>query len=149
MNHEAKAVLLITGASRGIGAATALLAGARGYAVGVNYRNDDRAAEAVVRQIEQAGGMAVALQADVAREQDVLDLFEACAHRLGASRGLPRRGRSAAQRATAASVAGGCADGRITEAASVTAHAEFAVSGVVVVALAAALGCARRRRLAR
>lgn len=88
MNQAGKGVLLITGASRGIGAATALLAAARGYAVGVNYRNDDRAAQAVVRQIGQGGGRAVALQADVAREQEVLDMFDACAHRLGAITGL-------------------------------------------------------------
>jgi NAD(P)-dependent dehydrogenase (short-subunit alcohol dehydrogenase family) len=88
MNYTAKGVLLITGASRGIGAATALLAAARGYAVGVNYRHDARAAEAVVHQIEQGGGAAVALQADVARERDVLDMFEACTHRLGTISGL-------------------------------------------------------------
>ncbi len=60
MKQEGKGVLLVTGASRGIGAATALLAGARGYAVGVNYRQDARAAEGVVRQIEQGGGRAMA-----------------------------------------------------------------------------------------
>ena len=88
MKQEGKGVLLVTGASRGIGAATALLAGARGYAVGVNYRQDARAAEGVVRQIEQGGGRAMALQADVSREQEVLDMFEACTHRLGAISGL-------------------------------------------------------------
>ena len=88
MNQALKGVLLITGASRGIGAATALLAGARGYAVGVNYRHDARAAEAVVQQIETSGGSAIALQADVACEQEVLDMFEACVHRLGAITGL-------------------------------------------------------------
>ena len=88
MKQDGKGVLLVTGASRGIGAATALLAGARGYAVGVNYRQDARAAEGVVRQIEQGGGRAMALQADVSREQEVLDMFEACTHRLGAISGL-------------------------------------------------------------
>jgi NAD(P)-dependent dehydrogenase (short-subunit alcohol dehydrogenase family) len=88
MDTPAKGVLLITGASRGIGAATALLAGARGYAVGVNYRHDARAAAAVVLQIEQSGGTAVALQADVARETDVLRMFDDCKRVLGALTGL-------------------------------------------------------------
>ena len=68
--------LVITGGSRGIGAATARLAAARGYGVCVNYRNDAAAAETVVRDIEGAGGRAVAVQADVAREDAVEGLFE-------------------------------------------------------------------------
>jgi NAD(P)-dependent dehydrogenase (short-subunit alcohol dehydrogenase family) len=71
-------VLLITGGSRGIGAATARLAGVRGYDVCVNYRTNRRAAEEVVRDIEQVGGRAVAVAADVAVERDVMQLFEAC-----------------------------------------------------------------------
>ena len=58
-------VLLITGASRGIGAATARLAGSRGWSVCVNYRADADAARAVVADIEAAGGRALAVQADV------------------------------------------------------------------------------------
>lgn len=69
--------LLITGASRGIGRAAALLAAADGWAVGVNYRNDRAAAYEVVAQIEAMGGKAVALPGDVANEEDVLRLFEA------------------------------------------------------------------------
>ena len=69
--------LLITGASRGIGRATALLAAAQGWTVGVNYREDRAAADAVVAQIQAAGGQAVALQGDVAIEADVQRLFEA------------------------------------------------------------------------
>lgn len=68
-------VLLITGGSRGIGAATALLAAEHGYAVGVNFRRDEEAAQAVVRKIIDQGGRAIALQADVAREADVLAMF--------------------------------------------------------------------------
>ena len=88
MNLAGQGVLLVTGASRGIGAATALLAGARGYAVAVNYRNDVRAAEAVVHRIEQGGGRAIAIQAHVADEQAVIDMFEACTCRLGTITGL-------------------------------------------------------------
>ena len=75
--------MVITGGSRGIGAATARLAAARGYGVCVNYRNDAAAAETVVRDIEGAGGRAVAVQADVAREDAVEGLFEAVDRDLG------------------------------------------------------------------
>jgi NAD(P)-dependent dehydrogenase (short-subunit alcohol dehydrogenase family) len=76
-------VLLVTGASRGIGAATARLAAGRGYAVAVNYTNNREAAEAVVRDIEQGGGRAIAIQCDVAKEEQVLAMFEAVDRRLG------------------------------------------------------------------
>jgi NAD(P)-dependent dehydrogenase (short-subunit alcohol dehydrogenase family) len=67
---------LITGASRGIGAATALLAARQGYAVAVNYTANSLAADEVVRQIRQAGGQAMAVQADVAIEAQVVAMFE-------------------------------------------------------------------------
>ena len=69
--------LLVTGGGRGIGAAVARLGAARGYAVCVNYRSDAVAAEAVVAEIERAGGRALALPADVAREEEVERLFHA------------------------------------------------------------------------
>ncbi|MCQ4145857.1 SDR family oxidoreductase [Vogesella sp. AC12] len=68
-------VLLVTGASRGIGAATALLAAQRGYAVAVNYHRNQAAAEAVVAAIHASGGRAVAIAANVADEIDVQRLF--------------------------------------------------------------------------
>jgi NAD(P)-dependent dehydrogenase (short-subunit alcohol dehydrogenase family) len=68
-------VVVITGASRGIGAATARLAGKRGYAVCVNYLRSEALADAVVESIQQAGGRAAAVQADVSREADVMRLF--------------------------------------------------------------------------
>jgi NAD(P)-dependent dehydrogenase (short-subunit alcohol dehydrogenase family) len=76
-------VLLVTGGSRGIGASIARLAAARGYAVGVNYRSRRDAADAVVADITAAGGRAVAFQADVAVEAEVVRLFEACDRELG------------------------------------------------------------------
>jgi NAD(P)-dependent dehydrogenase (short-subunit alcohol dehydrogenase family) len=80
-------VLVITGASRGIGAATARLAGANGYAVCVNYRENREAVEKVARDIESAGSQSIAVQADVSNEDDVKRLFEA-ADRIGTLAGL-------------------------------------------------------------
>jgi NAD(P)-dependent dehydrogenase (short-subunit alcohol dehydrogenase family) len=76
-------VLLVTGAAKGIGAACARLGAARGYAVCVNYRSSADRARALVRELETAGGRAIAVQADVAREAEVVRLFEAC-DKLGA-----------------------------------------------------------------
>ncbi|GGD41191.1 oxidoreductase [Pseudoxanthomonas indica] len=76
-------VLLITGGGRGIGAATALEAARRGYAVAVNYRRNAAAAEQVVTEIRLAGGQAVAVAADVAVEAEVVALFEQVDRTLG------------------------------------------------------------------
>jgi len=69
-------VLLITGGSRGIGAATALLAAQRGFAVAVNYASNSLAADEVVRTIRDGGGRAISVQADVGDEAQVLAMFE-------------------------------------------------------------------------
>ena len=71
-----KKVILVTGASRGIGAEIALLAGRSGYRVGVNYLHSAEAANAVVARIRQQGGEAVALQADVSQLEQVVALFQ-------------------------------------------------------------------------
>jgi NAD(P)-dependent dehydrogenase (short-subunit alcohol dehydrogenase family) len=76
-------VLIVTGGGRGIGAATAQLAAERGYAVCVNYRKNQASAEAVVSGIEAAGGKALAVEADVALEDDVVRLFETVDAALG------------------------------------------------------------------
>jgi NAD(P)-dependent dehydrogenase (short-subunit alcohol dehydrogenase family) len=76
-------VIIVTGASRGIGAATALLAAQRGYLVCVNFRANRMAADAVVRAIESAGGRAIGIAADVSSEPDVERLFETCDRDLG------------------------------------------------------------------
>jgi NAD(P)-dependent dehydrogenase (short-subunit alcohol dehydrogenase family) len=81
-------VVVITGASRGIGAATAKLAAARGYAVAVNYHSDEAAAESVVEAIEDTGGCARAVRGDVACESDVVALFESATAELGGVRAL-------------------------------------------------------------
>ena len=76
-------VILITGASRGIGAATARLAAQRGYAVVVNYRKQAEAADALANEISRMGGSALAVKADVASEAEVSHLFAAIDERFG------------------------------------------------------------------
>jgi NAD(P)-dependent dehydrogenase (short-subunit alcohol dehydrogenase family) len=76
-------VILVTGGSRGIGAATARLAAERGYAVCVNYRKNRAAADALVSEIQAAGSKALAVGADVASEADVVRLFETVDAQLG------------------------------------------------------------------
>ena len=68
-------ILLITGGSRGIGAATARLAAQEGYAVAINYREARDQAEALVAEIERDGGRAIAVQADVASQEQVEAMF--------------------------------------------------------------------------
>jgi NAD(P)-dependent dehydrogenase (short-subunit alcohol dehydrogenase family) len=75
--------LLITGGSRGIGRACALLAAQNGWSVGVNYREDSKAADAVVETIAKDGGRAVALKGDVSVEAETVAMFEAATKALG------------------------------------------------------------------
>jgi NAD(P)-dependent dehydrogenase (short-subunit alcohol dehydrogenase family) len=81
-------IILVTGASRGIGRATARLAGARGWSVGVNYRGDEAAAAQAVAEVEAAGGRAIAIQGDVASEADVVAMFDATERAFGRLDGL-------------------------------------------------------------
>jgi len=83
-----KRVLLITGGSRGIGAATALLAAQDGWAVAVNYANNQAAANQVVQAIAQAGGQAIAVQGDVADEAQIARMFATVDQQLGPVTGL-------------------------------------------------------------
>ncbi len=76
-------VVIVTGGSRGIGAATARLAGERGYDVCVNYLQDAAAAASVVTDIEKAGRRAIAVAGDMSSEQDVINLFETSDAQLG------------------------------------------------------------------
>jgi len=75
--------IIITGSSRGIGAATALLAARRGWSVGVNFASNREAADAVVASIRAEGGRAVAVQADNSRREEVERLFEHVTEELG------------------------------------------------------------------
>jgi NAD(P)-dependent dehydrogenase (short-subunit alcohol dehydrogenase family) len=76
-------VMLVTGASKGIGAAIARMAGARGYAVAVNYSKSAADAEKVVADIRAKGGKAVAIKADVSRDDEVVRLFAEVDRQLG------------------------------------------------------------------
>jgi NAD(P)-dependent dehydrogenase (short-subunit alcohol dehydrogenase family) len=80
--------LIVTGASRGIGAAIATLAGQRGYAVAVNYCTGEAEAKKVVSQIEAMGSGAIAVQADVSDEQQIVRMFETAERELGPIKAL-------------------------------------------------------------
>ncbi|NUU00797.1 SDR family oxidoreductase [Herbaspirillum robiniae] len=76
-------VIIVTGGSRGIGAATAKLAGQRGYAVAVNYLSNREAAEAVAEEIRKGGAKAITVAGDVSKEEDILRLFATVDKELG------------------------------------------------------------------
>jgi NAD(P)-dependent dehydrogenase (short-subunit alcohol dehydrogenase family) len=76
-------VLIVTGGGRGIGAATAVMAAKRGYAVAVNYLRNSDAADRVVERVEEAGGKAIAVAADVSVERDVVAMFAETDRMLG------------------------------------------------------------------
>jgi len=76
-------VIIITGASRGIGAATALLAARQGYRICINYHADDEAAQGVLAQVRALGARAIAVRADVSIEDEVIHLFNQVDHELG------------------------------------------------------------------
>lgn len=111
-------VVLITGAGRGIGAATARLAASRGYAVGVNYRANREAADGVVAAIRDSGGTAVALPGDVAIEDDVLRMFADCDRALGPITALVNNAGVVDQRA------------RVDEMSAARLHRMFAINVV-------------------
>jgi NAD(P)-dependent dehydrogenase (short-subunit alcohol dehydrogenase family) len=80
--------MIVTGASRGIGAAVARLAGERGYAVAVNYATGSAEAQKVVDGIIAGGGCALTIQADVSREEDIVRIFETAERELGPIKAL-------------------------------------------------------------
>lgn len=81
-------VVLVTGGSRGIGAATARIASERGWRVAVNYRSSKTEADDLVAHIREYGGEAISVGGDVASEDDVLGMFEACLSAFGQLDGL-------------------------------------------------------------
>lgn len=87
-DEQNRGAVIVTGASRGIGAAIARLVGASGLPVAVNFLANGGAAEAVVREIVSAGGRAAAIQGDVSREEEIVRLFEASVRELGRIEGL-------------------------------------------------------------
>ena len=88
MSEQYRGTIIITGASRGIGAATALMAADAGFSVCVNYRQDRDAAEAIVSQILGTGHQAIAVAADVSKEDDVRNLFDMAEEQLGSMTAL-------------------------------------------------------------
>lgn len=76
-------VIIITGGSRGIGAATALLAARQGYRICINYHADDDAAQRVLAQVRELGAEAIAVRADASVEDEVISLFQRVDHELG------------------------------------------------------------------
>ncbi len=81
-------MLIVTGASRGIGAAVALAAADAGYAVAVNYVRDEAAANRIVDQIHRRGGEACAIGANIGRESEIIHLFQRAEEELGPIRAL-------------------------------------------------------------
>src|SRR5580658_4935972 len=88
MQTTIRPAVVITGGSRGIGAAIARLLGASGYSVALNYAKDVNAAREVLTNLTSAGSRAVAIQGDISREADVLRLFEIAERELGPIRAL-------------------------------------------------------------
>lgn len=87
VNKSAKHIL-ITGGSRGIGRAVAVMAGRRGWSVGVNYAGNEKAAQNTVQAVQAAGGRAIAIRGDVASEADVIAMFDASEKAFGKLDGL-------------------------------------------------------------
>lgn len=83
-----KPAILVTGASRGIGAATARLAASAGHPVCINYRTGAEQAERIARDIEASGGRALTVMADMAQESDIVAMFDACDKAFGVLGGL-------------------------------------------------------------
>jgi NAD(P)-dependent dehydrogenase (short-subunit alcohol dehydrogenase family) len=89
MGHQDEfGTLIVTGTSRGIGAAIATLAGERGFPMAVNFATGSIEASAIAQRIVSAGGRACTIQADVAREEDVVRLFETAERELGPIKAL-------------------------------------------------------------
>jgi NAD(P)-dependent dehydrogenase (short-subunit alcohol dehydrogenase family) len=135
IKNQQLGALIVTGASRGIGAAIARLAGARGYAVGVNFCSGATEAQRVVDEIVSGGGRAVAIPADVSREEDIVRMFATVERELGPISGLVNN----------AGVTGGFA--RVEEVTAEAIREVFAVNvaGTIVCAREAVRRMSTRR----
>jgi NAD(P)-dependent dehydrogenase (short-subunit alcohol dehydrogenase family) len=119
---EELGTLIVTGASRGIGAAVATLAGARGYAVAVNFATGEADAEKVVDQIVAGGGRAIPIHADVANEQQIVRMFETAERELGPIKALVNN----------AGITGGFARVEQVSSAAITSVFAVNVAGTVL-----------------
>jgi NAD(P)-dependent dehydrogenase (short-subunit alcohol dehydrogenase family) len=124
-NNEGLGTLIVTGASRGIGAAIAILAAERGYSVAVNFSTGEVEAKNVVDRIVSGGGRALAIRADVANEEHVIRMFDTAHRELGPVKALVNN----------AAVTGGFA--RVEEVSAA------AIQNVLLVNVAGAILCAR------
>lgn len=120
MDHNLKqtslGTLLVTGGSRGIGAAVARFGAARGYTVGVNYSSGEKEAQEVVSEIVKSGGRAVTVRADITNEEEIVRMFESAEKQLGPIKALVNN----------AAVTGGFA--RVDEVSSESLQTVFAVN---------------------
>jgi NAD(P)-dependent dehydrogenase (short-subunit alcohol dehydrogenase family) len=117
--------LIVTGASRGIGAAVARLAAARGYAVAVNFHTGEGDARKLVKEISNGGGRALPIHADIAQEEDIVHMFQMAERELGPISGLVNN----------AGITGGFA--RVEDVSAAALERVFAVN------VAGAILCAR------
>lgn len=124
MLNENHCTLVVTGGSRGIGAAVAQLAGSRGYSVAVNFRGNQAAASSVVEEIRSSGGTAVAIRADVGSEADIIHLFQQAEQELGPICGLVNN----------AAVTGGISRLETLDAASLTQVLTANIAGTILCA---------------
>lgn len=132
---DARGAVIVTGAGRGIGAATAVLLAARGHGVAVNYARDEEAANGVVAAIRRRGGRALSFGADVSQEREVVALFDAATRELGTIAGLVNN----------AGVTGGFARVEDVTAASIAQVLSVNVAGTMLCAREAVRRMSTRR----
>jgi NAD(P)-dependent dehydrogenase (short-subunit alcohol dehydrogenase family) len=132
---ESRRTLVVTGGSRGIGAAVARLAGTRGFSVAVNFLSKEAAADSVVKEIRASGGSAVAIRGDIGLEADIIRLFQDAEQELGPICGLVNN----------AGVTGGFSRVETLEAASLAQVLSANVAGTILCAREAVKRMSTRR----
>ncbi|WP_220195829.1 SDR family oxidoreductase [Ktedonospora formicarum] len=134
-NKGEQGAVIVTGASRGIGAAVARLVGAHGFPVAVNFAKGETAAQEVVLQIIASGGRAIAIQGDVASEDDVMRIFETTMSELGPLQGLVNN----------AGITGGFARVEEVQAETIRRVLEVNITGAILCAREAVKNMSLRR----